>query len=300
MRKLGFGLAVAIVATGLSTVIATPAFATGTVSSLTVDKTSVASNETFTISATGTDWNGCFARVSPGHDVDQFAYDVSGDISYNFGEKSWWNGYGSASGLSDGYSVRLYSAACASVTQGTTTPDFEVTVHVAPVHGAGSVNVTLYETYDSATLASTPYDYPTMSGSFDGASSGWSELDPSVWDQYCGAGITGLPAGVSVDQTYSPGGGVPAALKFTGTPAAGAKGTYTTCLDLYDGDSICEDSYWIATIEVSDGVPTLPSTGLDEESVDTVGISAAGIVALGAVFVVAYRRRSVSIVKHRA
>jgi hypothetical protein len=293
MKKLGMGVAIATIAAAMSAGLATPAFAAGTVTALSVDKTSVASGETFTISATGTDWNGCVARIDPGETTDQFPYDASYDISYLFGQESVWNGYGTASGLPGVYAVRLYSGLCATVTQGVTTPAFEITVNVAPVNGAGSVDVMLYETYDSSALEVTAYSYPTMAGSFDGSTSGWSEVLYSPED-YCGPGITGLPAGVTVDETYSPGGGVAPLLKFSGTPAAGSKGTYTTCLDLYDGDTICQDSYWIASITVSDGVPPAPKladTGADTQQMVVSGAVAASILMLGAVFVAAYRRR---------
>ena len=208
--------------------------------------------------------------------------------------KSQWNGIATASGLPSDYSIRLYSGSCATIQQGVTTPAFEITVNIAPVNGAGTLDVTLYETYDSSTLEATPYTYPTMAGSFDGSTSGWSERDAAYSADYCGAGITGLPAGVTVDETYSPGGGVAPLLKFSGTPAAGSKGTYTACLDLYDGDTICEDSYWIATITVSDGVPPAPklaNTGADTKQMVVSGAVASSILMLGAVFVAAYRRR---------
>jgi LPXTG-motif cell wall-anchored protein len=293
MKKLSIGLALATVVGAMSVGVASPAFAAGTITALTVDKTSVASGEDFTISSTGTDWTGCVAKVDPGETTDQFPYDASYDISGALGQQSSWNGYGTASGLAGIFSIRLYSGSCATVTQGATTPAFEITVNVAPVNGAGEVDVTLYETYDSSTLEATPYSYPAMTGSFDGSTSGWSEVVYTP-EARCGAGITGLPAGVTVDQTYSPGGGVAPLLKFSGTPAAGSKGTYTTCLDLNDGDSICEHSYWIATITVSDGVPPAPklaNTGADSQQMVVSGAVAASILLLGAVFVVAYRRR---------
>jgi hypothetical protein len=294
-------LALATVVGALSVGVASPAFATGTVTALSVDKTSVASLETFTISSTGTDWTGCVAKIDPGETIDQFPYDANYDISNVFGQKTSWNGYGTASGLPGIYSIRLYSGSCASITQGVTTPAFEITVNVAPVNGAGTVDVTLYQTYDSSTLEATPYTYPTMAGSFDGSFSGWHEVTYDVAGT-CGAGITGLPAGVTVDATYSPGGGVAPLLKFSGTPAAGSKGTYTTCLDLYDGDTICEDSYWIATVVVSDGVPPAPklaNTGVDQSQATATGVVAAGILALGALLVIAYRRRLGAVVTRK-
>ena len=293
MKKLSIGLALASVVGAMSVGVASPSFAAGTITALSVDKTSVASGEDFTISSTGTDWNGCLAQVRPGDTTDPFAYDATGDVSFYFGVKSRWNGIGTASGLPGYYSLRLYSGSCATITQGVTTPAFEITVNIAPVNGAGNVDVTLYETYDSSTLEATPYTYPTMAGSFDGSASGWSEVDAASAADYCGAGITGLPAGVTVDETYSPGGGVAPLLKFSGTPAAGSKGTYTTCLDLYDGDTICEDSYWIATIVVSDGVPPAPklaNTGVDQSQATATSLVATGILALGVVIMIAYRR----------
>lgn len=302
MKKLSLGLALATVVGAMSVGVASPAFAAGTITALTVDKTSVASGEDFTISSTGTDWTGCVAKVDPGETTDQFPYDASYDISGALGQQSSWNGYGTASGLAGIFSIRLYSGSCATVTQGVTTPAFEITVNVAPVNGAGEVDVTLYETYDSSTLEATPYTYPTMAGSFDAATSFWSEIDAAYSAGKCGAGITGLPTGVTVDETYSPGGGVAPLLKFKGTPAAGSKGTYTTCLDLYDGDTICEDSYWIATIVVSDQAPPAPklaNTGVDQSQLTATGVVAAGILSLGAVLVIAYRRRLGAVVTRK-
>ncbi len=300
MKKLSIGLALATVVGALSVGVASPAFAAGTITALTVDKSSVASLETFTISSTGTDWSGCIESYNPGSVTPNMAYTASGDISGDLGTKSFWNGRSTTSGAPDEFRLKLYSDPCAALTP-VSTPAFEVSVHVLPPHGAGTVDVTLYETYDSATLEATPYTYPTMTGSFDGSTSGWSEVTYDAAGR-CGAGITGLPAGVTVDETYSPGGGVAPLLKFKGTPAAGSKGTYTTCLDLYDGDTICEDSYWIATIVVSDQAPPAPklaNTGVDQSQATATGVVAMGILALGVVLVIAYRRRLGAVVTRK-
>jgi hypothetical protein len=307
MKKIGIGVAIATIAAAMSAGLVTPAFgadpvdpptggggggASNTITALTADKASVVSMETLTISATGTDWTGCVASQVPGQ-IAPYTFDAAGSISWQLGAKKLWNGRGTASGIQGNYFLALYSGACSTVTVGTTVAVFEVSVPVAPVNGTGALDITLYENYDSSTLEATPYTYPELDGRFDGSTSGWSEVTSNV-ENYCGPGITGLPAGVTVDATYSPGGGVAPLLKFSGTPAAGSKGTYTTCLDLYDGDTICDDSYWIATITVSDGAPPAPKladTGADSKQMVVSGAVAASILMLGAVFVAAYRRR---------
>ncbi len=295
IRKIGLGITIAAMVGGLSVVATTPAMAVGTVTALTSSKASVASLETFTIGATGTDWTGCVWQLRPGMDTDPFASDRSGDISgFYFGTKSYYNGYGTGSGLPGSYRLNLYTEACASVTA-STTPALSKEVPITPVNGAGTLNVTLYETYDSTTLQATPYTVATFPGSFDDTSqfgSHWSLVDPSNSAAYCGASTTGLPTGITVDETVPSVVGVAPELKFLGTPAAGSKGTFTACLDLYDSSTICEDSYWLVTLEVSDGVPpVLPDTGIDKSQATSAGIAAAALVALGSVFLIVYRRR---------
>jgi LPXTG-motif cell wall-anchored protein len=275
--------------------------AVATVTALTSSKASVASLETFTISGTGTDWTGCVWQLRPGETTDQFATDASGDISGRFfGTKSYYNGYGTGSGLPGSYRLNLYTEACASVTE-STVPALSKEVPVTPVHGAGTLNVTLYETYDSATLQATPYTVQTFPGSFDDTGrfgSKWSLVDPVIAADYCGVATTGLPAGITVDETVPSVSGEAPALKFVGTPAAGSKGTFTACLDLYDASIVCADSYWLVTLEVSDGVPpVLPDTGIDKSQATSAGIAAAALVALGSVFLIVYRRRIATVVK---
>ena len=304
IRKIGLGVTIAAMIGGLSVVATTPAMAVGTVTALTSSKASVASLETFTIGATGTDWTGCVWQLRPGMDTDPFASDRSGDISgFYFGTKSYYNGYGTGSGLPGSYRLNLYTEACASVTA-STTPALSKEVPVAPVNGAGTLSVTLYETYDSATLQATPYTVTTFAGSFDDTDprfgSRWTLVDPSQSADKCGASTTGLPAGITVDETVPSVGGVAPDLKFVGTPAAGSKGTFTACLDLYDSSTICEDSYWLVTLEVSDGVPpVLPDTGIDKAQATSAGIAAATLVALGSVFLIVYRRRLSALVKRQ-
>ena len=170
------------------------------------------------------------------------------------------------------------------------------------MNGAGTLSVTLYETYDSSTLQATPYTVTTFTGSFDDTGqygSHWSLVDPSISIENCGATTTGLPAGITVDDKVPSVVGAPE-LKFLGTPAAGSKGTYTACLDLYDGSTVCEDSYWLVTLEVSDGVPpVLPDTGIDKSQATSAGIAAAALVALGSVFLIVYRRRLSALVNRQ-
>jgi hypothetical protein len=302
IKKIGLGLTLAAMIGGLSVVATTPAMAVGTVTALSSDKASVASLETFTISGTGTDWTGCVWQLRPGQTTDPFASDRSGDISgFFFGTKSYYNGYGTASGLPGSYRLNLYTEACSAVTA-TTTPAVSTEVQVASVNGAGTLNVTLYETYDSATLQATPFTVTTFTGSFDDTDpqfgSRWTLVDPSASADKCGASTTGLPAGITVDETVPSVGGVVPELKFVGTPAAGSKGTYTACLDLYDSSTICEDSYWLVTLEISDGVPpVLADTGIDASQATYAGVAAAALVALGSVFLIVYRRRIAAGVK---
>jgi hypothetical protein len=304
IKKIGLGLTLAAMIGGLSVVATTPAMAVGTVTALTSSKASVASLETFTISATGTDWTGCVMQLWPGMTTDPFATDATGDISgYYFGTKSRYNGIGSASGLPGSYRLNLYTEACASVTE-STTPALSKEVPIAPVNGTGTLSVTLYETYDSATLKATPFTVTTFTGSFDDTDpqfgSRWTLVDPSASADKCGASTTGLPAGITVDETVPSVGGVVPELKFVGTPAAGSKGTYTACLDLYDSSTICEDSYWLVTLEVSDGVPpALADTGMSASESTYAGVAAAALVALGSVFLIVYRRRLSALVNRQ-
>jgi len=303
IKKIGLGLTLAAMVGGLSIVAATPAMAAGTVTAITSSKASVASLETFTISGTGTDWTGCVWQLRPGQTTDPFASDKSGDISaFFFGTKSYYNGYGTASGLPGSYRLNLYTEACASVTE-STVPALSKEVPVANVNGAGTLNVTLYETYDSATLQATPFTVTTFTGSFDDTSqfgSHWSLVNPLIEADYCGASTTGLPTGITVDETVPSVVGEVPALKFIGTPAAGSKGTFTACLDLYDSSTVCEDSYWLVTLEISDGTPpVLAETGIDESQASSVGIAAAVLVALGSVFLIVYRRRLSALVNRQ-
>jgi hypothetical protein len=300
IKKIGLGLTLAAMVGGLSVVATAPAMAVGTVTALTSSKASVASLETFTISGTGTDWTGCVWQLRPGQTTDPFASDRSGDISgFYFGTKSYYNGYSTSSGLPGSYRLNLYTQACASVTA-STTPALSKEVAITPVHGAGTLNVTLYETYDSATLQATPYTVETFPGSFDDIGqfgSTWTLVDPLIEAEYCGVTTTGLPAGITVDDSVPSVLGPPP-LKFVGTPAAGSKGTFTACLDLYDSASVCEDSYWLVTLEVSDGVPpVLSDTGLDAPQATYASVAAAALVALGSVLLVVYRRRIATVVK---
>ena len=302
IRKIGLGITIAAMVGGLSVVATTPAMAVGTVTALTSDKASVASLETFTIGATGTDWTGCVWQLWAGMTTDAFAYDANGDISGRyFGTKSDYNGYGSGSGLPGSYRLNLYTESCSSVTA-STTPALSKEVSISNVNGAGTLSVTLYETYDSSTLQATPYTVTTFTGSFDDTGqygSHWSLVDPSISIENCGATTTGLPAGITVDDKVPSVVGAPE-LKFLGTPAAGSKGTYTACLDLYDGSTVCEDSYWLVTLEVSDGVPpVLPDTGIDKSQATSAGIAAAALVALGSVFLIVYRRRLSALVNRQ-
>ena len=303
IRKIGLGITIAAMIGGLSVVATTPAMAVGTVTALTSSKASVASLETFTISATGTDWTGCVWQLRPGMVTDPFATDATGDISgYYFGTKSFYNGYGTGSGLPGSYRLNLYTEACASVTA-STTPALSKEVPITSVNGAGTLNVTLYETYDSATLQATPFTVTTFPGSFDDTSqfgSHWSLVDPAYSTNYCGASTTGLPTGITVDETVPSVVGVVPALKFVGTPAAGSKGTFTACLDLYDSSTVCEDSYWLVTLEISDGTPpVLADTGSDKSQATSAGIAAAALVALGSVFLIVYRRRLSALVNRQ-
>jgi hypothetical protein len=303
IKKIGLGLTLAAMLGGLSVVATAPAMAVGTVTALTSSKASVASLETFTISGTGTDWTGCVWQLRPGQTTDPFASDRSGDISgFYFGTRSYYNGYGTGTGLPGSYRLNLYTQACASVTA-STTPALSKEVPVTPVNGAGTLSVTLYETYDSATLQATPYTVQTFPGSFDDTSqfgSHWSLVDPVIAADKCGVATTGLPAGITVDETVPSVSGVAPELKFVGTPAAGSKGTFTACLDLYDASSVCDDSYWLVTLEVSDGVPpVLSDTGLDASQAIYAGVAAATLVALGSVFLIVYRRRLSPLVKRQ-
>jgi hypothetical protein len=122
-------------------------------------------------------------------------------------------------------------------------------------------------------------------------------VDPLIEADYCGVTTTGLPAGITVDETVPSVVGPPP-LKFVGTPAAGTKGTYTACLDLYDSATVCEDSYWLVTLEISDGVPpVLADTGIDASQATYAGVAASALVALGSVFLIVYRRRLSAVVK---
>jgi hypothetical protein len=300
IKKIGLGLTLAAMIGGISVVATTPAMAVGTVTALTSSKASVASLETFTISGTGTDWTGCVEKLKPGQTTDPFALDASGDISgMYFHDYSCYNGVGSGSGLPGSFRLNLYTQSCSSVTP-STTPALSKEVPIASVHGAGTLNVTLYETYDSATLQATPYTVETFPGSFDDIGqfgSTWTLVDPLIEAEYCGVATTGLPAGITVDESVPSVLGPPP-LKFLGTPAAGSKGTFTACLDLYDSASVCEDSYWLVTIEVSDGVPpVLADTGSDASQATYAGVAAAALVALGSVLLIVYRRRIAAEVK---
>jgi len=303
IKKIGLGLTLAAMIGGLSVVATTPAMAVGTVTALSSDKASVASLETFTISGTGTDWTGCVWQLRPGQTTDPFASDRSGDISaFFFGTKDYYNGYGTASGLPGSYRLNLYTEACAAVTE-STVPAVSTEVQVASVNGAGTLNVTLYETYDSATLQASPYTVTTFAGSFDDTDprfgSKWMLVDPLVEAEYCGVTTTGLPAGITVDETVPSVVGPPP-LKFVGTPAAGTKGTYTACLDLYDSATVCEDSYWLVTLEISDGVPpVLADTGIDASQATYAGVAASALVALGSGFLIVYRRRLSALVNRQ-
>jgi LPXTG-motif cell wall-anchored protein len=286
LKSLTFA-GLAVVASLGSAMIATPAFASPNpaLTSISVSPSTYRSGDLLTVTANGSTtgtygFYGCEFTTFNGAPIstiginDNDYVDGGTGVSYApnyFAEPVQYRVYGYAgNNCTDPVSGSpTWDTSVFTVTPQLVVDDISLTVGVAP---SASNAYT-----DASPTGVSPFNW-TLGGSFT-----------ALPDNYCGITFSSvtdatLPAGITVDDTYSANGEEPQ-LTLLGSPAAGSEGTYKTCVSLTDG---YVGSY--AWVNITVTAATLPATGIDASALGLIVLGALVAMGIGAGFVV--RRRA--------